>query len=229
MNTDAHHETGRDEKGRFAPGNRIWETRISPGINPKFETAEDLQAACVQYFEWNEANPLISAEKVTFQGKGSTFDVPKMRAMSIAGLCNFIGVCNRVWYEWKNKGHSNYRSDLTQVMQWAEGVMRQQKFEGASADLLNANIIARDLGLSDKKELTGKDGGPIETNGNRTPVHEDMEAYQLTYYDLLLTLEKPFYTAYLNELARLKQQGRPESSIDLAEVMRLALDAFNQS
>ena len=28
-----------------------------------------------------------------------------------------------------------------------------QKFTGAAADLLNANIIARDLGLSDKKEM----------------------------------------------------------------------------
>ena len=32
-------------------------------------------------------------------------------------------------------------------------VIRTQKFEGASAGLLNANIIARDLGLSDKTEL----------------------------------------------------------------------------
>ncbi|GAG38531.1 unnamed protein product, partial [marine sediment metagenome] len=29
-----------------------------------------------------------------------------------------------------------------------------QKFEGASAGLLNANIIARDLGLRDGKDLT---------------------------------------------------------------------------
>ncbi len=40
-------------------------------------------------------------------------------------------------------------------------IIRTQKFQGASADLLNANIIARDLGLADKTELTGKDGGPV--------------------------------------------------------------------
>ncbi len=38
-----------------------------------------------------------------------------------------------------------------------------QKFEGAAADLLNANIISRELGLADRQEHTGKDGGAIET------------------------------------------------------------------
>ena len=33
-----------------------------------------------------------------------------------------------------------------------------QKFAGAAADLLNANIIARDLGLADKQDLTNSDG-----------------------------------------------------------------------
>ena len=33
-----------------------------------------------------------------------------------------------------------------------------QKFTGASANMLNANIIARDLGLTDKKDLTSSDG-----------------------------------------------------------------------
>lgn len=48
-------------------------------------------------------------------------------------------------------------------MHEAEEIIRRQKFEGAAADLFNPNIIARDLGLADKSELTGKDGGPIET------------------------------------------------------------------
>lgn len=36
-----------------------------------------------------------------------------------------------------------------------EQIIRQQKFEGAAAELLNPNIIARDLGLADKKVLGG--------------------------------------------------------------------------
>ena len=39
-------------------------------------------------------------------------------------------------------------------------VIYSQKFEGAAADMLNANIIARELGLSDKvqNEHTGANG-----------------------------------------------------------------------
>ena len=41
---------------------------------------------------------------------------------------------------------------------------REQKFTGAAADLLNANIIARDLGLKDNvsNEHTGANGGAIK-------------------------------------------------------------------
>lgn len=39
-------------------GNRFWEARSSHGRNPKFESPEALWAACCEYFEWVEANPL---------------------------------------------------------------------------------------------------------------------------------------------------------------------------
>ena len=44
-----------------------------------------------------------------------------------------------------------------------EEIIYNQKFTGAAADLLNPNIIARELGLADKQqnEHTGVDGKPI--------------------------------------------------------------------
>ena len=54
------------------------------------------------------------------------------------------------------------RQDLVETIERVQMVLYAQKFAGAAADLLNANIIARDLGLADKSELTGKDGGPVE-------------------------------------------------------------------
>ncbi|MBC8318455.1 MAG: hypothetical protein H8E41_11160 [Desulfobulbaceae bacterium] len=39
----------------------------------------------------------------------------------------------------------------------AEQVIRDQKFTGAAADLLNANIIARVFGLADKQDIQVKD------------------------------------------------------------------------
>lgn len=147
--------------GRFLPGNRFWEARSSAGANPRFESAEDLWKACCEYFEWVDANPLWEDKLVTFQGSASHEPTAKMRAMTIAGLCLFLDISQETWRLWRNN-----RPDLLAVITRAEEVIFAQKFAGAAADLLNANIIARDLGLADKSELTGKDGGPVEFSGD---------------------------------------------------------------
>lgn len=150
---------GKDPKsGRYTTGNQFWRARSSHGPQPKYETAEKLEDACNQYFEWNEANPLYKDQLVAFQGLATHEPVAKMRAMTMGALYMFIGITHPTWLEWKKS-----RPDLVTIMAWAESVVYRQKFEGASADLLNAAIIARDLGLADKSEITGKDGGPITT------------------------------------------------------------------
>ena len=99
-----------------------------------------------------------------------------MRAMTVAALCMFIGVVHDTWIEWRKN-----RADFSEVIAWAESVIYRQKFEGASADLLNANIIARDLGLADKKELSSPDGTmtPRTIIATMTP-QEAAEAYAST-------------------------------------------------
>lgn len=140
---------GKDERtGRFLPGNRFWEARSSHGAHPKFETAEALWDACLEYFEWNEANPLYEDKLVTYQGDVKHEPSPKMRAMTLQGLCLFIDVSISTWNEWRNS-----RPDLSEVMTRAEAVIYSQKFAGAAAEMLNANIIARDLGLAEKSNI----------------------------------------------------------------------------
>ena len=149
---------GRDEKGAFALGNDIWTTRMRAGRFPKFENDEQLRAACLEYFQWNADNPLYEAKLTSFQGVNTIEHLPKIRAMTISALCLHIGITLRQWTEWRKS-----RADLLPIITQAEEIIRTQKFEGAAADLLNANIIARDLGLADKAELSGPDGGPIKT------------------------------------------------------------------
>jgi len=145
--------TDRDESGRFLPGNRFWEARSSHGAKPKFAEAEDLWSACCEYFEWVEQNPLYEDRLVTFQGAATHEPVAKMRAMTIQGMCIFLDVTHDTWIEWRKS-----RPDLSEVISRAEAIIYQQKFSGAAADLLNANIIARDLGLADKTDHTSSDG-----------------------------------------------------------------------
>lgn len=156
--------SGRDENsGRFLPGNRFWEARSSAGPNPKFANGDDLWQACSEYFEWTEKNPLWEDKLVTFQGAAIHEPVAKMRAMTVGGLCIFLDIDTTTWHEWKKS-----RPDLSPVISRTERVIYAQKFGGAAADLLNANIIARDLGLADKAELTGKDGSELIPEGSST-------------------------------------------------------------
>lgn len=149
-------DTRDKETGRFLPKNEFWKARSSHGRNPKFETADMLADACEQYFQWVAENPLHEAKAFAYQGTVAVEAMPKMRAMTIMGLCLFIGITQRQWMNWRLE-----RPDFLPVMEAVEEAIRTQKFEGAAADLLNANIIARDLGLADRSEVTGKDGADL--------------------------------------------------------------------
>lgn len=138
-------------------GNRFWELRSSHGRNPIFSAPDDLWAAACEYFEWVEENPLWEDKVTSFQGVNTHEPIAKMRAMTVEGLCLFLDISKQAWSEYKT------RQGFGDVTSRIDDVIRSQKFAGAAADLLNANIIARDLGLADRNEHSGKDGAPIET------------------------------------------------------------------
>ncbi len=127
-------------------GNRFWEARTTHGKDKLFTTPDILLAACLEYFEWVEANPLKEEKVFCNQGQVTRAEIAKMRAMTIGGLCLFLGIGRTTWNEYRE------RDDYALVIERVEEAIRDQKFSGAAADLLNANIISRDLGLADKQE-----------------------------------------------------------------------------
>ncbi len=93
-----------------------------------------------------DANPIKEDRQFAYQGKVIHDSVEKMRAMTFGGLCIFLDIDDDTWTNYKK------RKDFFGVVTRVERIIRTQKFEGAAAELLNANIIARDLGLADKSE-----------------------------------------------------------------------------
>ena len=144
-------------------GNQFWKARSSHGRKPKFASPEILLEACEEYFEWVADNPLHEAKAFSYQGETKIEYLPKMRAMTVGGMCLFLDIDKTTWLEYRNK--DGFSTVTTRV----DEAIRTQKFAGAAADLLNANIIARDLGLADKNEFTGKDGGNIKVE-DATPL-----------------------------------------------------------
>ncbi len=128
-------------------GNDYWKQRSSHGRNPIFKKPEQLWDACCEYFEWVEANPLQETQYKQANGEPVPVIIPKMRAMTLDGLCIFLGISSQTWRDYRT------RKAFSQAAGRVELVISHQKFIGAAAGLLNSNIIARDLGLKDVKGI----------------------------------------------------------------------------
>jgi hypothetical protein len=139
----------------FTAGNELWRLRRPDvGFPPrKFETGEELVESIIEYFEWANDNPIEKDNVGWYEGVATHETTYCIRALTIAGCCAFLGVDKQCWSEWKRE-----RDDLKPALVWAEGIMYEQKFSGAAAGVLNANIIARDLGLAEKTDHSSEDG-----------------------------------------------------------------------
>ena len=161
----------RQGVGMGAPkNNKFWLLRTKHGRDKLFPDPDVLWSACCEYFDWVEANPLYEDRVITFQGKVTHEPAARMRAMTMAGLCLFLDIDPTTWKEYGK------RKDYNHVVTRAERVIYSQKFAGAAADLLNANIIARDLGLRDKQET--EHTGQITINSmmpEPAPLPKDLE------------------------------------------------------
>lgn len=130
-------------------GNKFWQARSKHGRNPKFTDPDILWEACCEYFDWVEKHPLWETKAFSFQGTITKARLPKMRAMTISGLCIFLDIADSTWDQYRTK--KGFSVITTRV----EKLIYEQKFSGAAADLLNPNIIARELGLVEKKSVEG--------------------------------------------------------------------------
>lgn len=128
-------------------GNQFWRARSSHGRKPLFATPDDLWEACTEYFDWVEENPLQEVKGFAFQGVVTKETFPKMRAMTITGLCIFLDISSSSWSDYKS------REGFSDITTRVEEIIYSQKLEGAAADLLNPSIIARELGLADKQNV----------------------------------------------------------------------------
>ena len=128
-------------------GNRFWEARSSHGRKPIFSTPDDLWNAALEYFDWVEKNPLLEEKVFHNSGEIVRANITKPRAMTESGLCIFLDISVSSW-----KGYKANQGFLTVTTRIRE-IIRTQKFEGAASDFFNANIIARDLGLAEKREV----------------------------------------------------------------------------
>jgi hypothetical protein len=143
-------------------GNRFWEIRSKHGRDVLFATPELMWQAAVEYFYWCEDNPLIEVEMKSVpigNNMGSDIvrvETPKMRVFTLHGLCSYLH-CNTLYFnDFKKSLTAKDEKGFSIVIRQIEETIYNQKFTGASAGFLNANIIARDLALVDHNKQDGE-------------------------------------------------------------------------
>lgn len=144
--------------------NTYWTLREKHGRDPIFESPEELWGKCVEYFDWVEENPLQEEKIFHNSGEVTRTTVSKMRAMTQKGLCLYLGISEETWRNYRIK------KDFIEVTTRADAIIYTQKFEGAAAEFLNSNIIARDLGLKDNKDITS---GGEKFNGFKFVIEDE--------------------------------------------------------
>lgn len=136
-------------------GNQFWKQRAKHGRDKIFADATAMWEAAVEYFEFTDSRKW---EKQDWVGKDATPVTRKTDTpYTLTGLCLFLDVNTKYLNEFKKNldvGSNEAHKDFSEVITRIEGIIYTQKFEGATVGAFNANIISRDLGLMEKKDIT---------------------------------------------------------------------------
>lgn len=137
-------------------GNQFWKIRSKHGRDKLFASPALLWDAACEYFEWCDANPLLehNIELVKVNGIGDEvkhIPLEKLRPYTLHGLCGYLD-CNTAYFRNFLNQEREDHEDFSSVIIRVEEIIYNQKFTGAATGFFNANIIARDLGLTDKTE-----------------------------------------------------------------------------
>ncbi|MGN6637919.1 MAG: terminase small subunit [Mucilaginibacter sp.] len=147
--------------------NKFWMKRSKHGRDKIFASPEILLNACYEYFEYQSNQAWYKQEAIKGgDNAGLLIPVPTSSPFSIEGLCIFLGVHSKYLNEFENNlkpKEKEIDKDFSNIITHVREVIYTQKAEGATVGAYNASIIARQLGLSDKQEITGKDGEAIKS------------------------------------------------------------------
>lgn len=138
--------------------------KIGPG-QPRAYQPDELLEKANEYFEWCIENPFYESQVIRgpFKKKDSKnrettvshdfAQVPRMRPMTIEGFCNYAGIVVKTFHNYEKYGQDGEHDEAyLQVTRRIRQIIENQQLEGAAAGFFQQNIIARKLGLADKRE-----------------------------------------------------------------------------
>ena len=152
--------------------NQFWKQRTKHGRDKIFATPKIMLDAAFEYFDYVESNPWESDTEEYKESGAKTSDnggsvqatetktkkTETSTPFTITGLCIFLGVNTDYFNDFKKRLDLKIGidKDFYEVIRQIENIIYEQKFQGAVVGAYNANIIARDLGISEKTDITSK-------------------------------------------------------------------------
>lgn len=137
-------------------GNQFWKVRSSHGVEAIFTEPDKMWDSACEYFEWVDDNPWEKVETRTKVNGEEYTTTPTERPYTIGGLCVFLGVHTKYLNNFKTTKTYIENKDFADIITRIEEIIYTQKFEGAAVGAFNATIMSRELGLTDKQEITEK-------------------------------------------------------------------------
>lgn len=139
--------------------NQFWRNRSVHGRDKLFATPELLWKACEEYFNWCDSHPWykVEASKAPKIAKADQLiKVPNAIPYTLSGLCIYLNASRSWWTEFRKNEKLSH--GFLEIITRVEEIIYTQKFSGAAVGAFNANIMARDLGMVDRSELSGPGG-----------------------------------------------------------------------
>jgi len=134
-------------------GNNYWQFAGKKGRDYKY-TPEELWEEALGYFEWI-SNSVWNKKEAIKSGDmaGKLVDIPTTTPMSLKGFCLFADLNFQTFLNYEKDENNKGFIDITTRIR---SIIESNQFEGATVGAYNPNIIARVLGLVDKKEIEQK-------------------------------------------------------------------------
>lgn len=160
-------------KTPFTAGNQYWNRRSKHGKDAIFSSPNIMKESMAEYFI-THLNPdnhqWAKKEWKIVNGKAKLVEIKLIPPYTWEGVCLFLHVSTGYFRAFKStlKQDDPQRADYLSVIEWADNIIRENKFHGASVGAFNANLISYDLGIrKDMPQGTGSAGVVINVNENK--------------------------------------------------------------
>jgi len=129
-------------------GNEYYKRREKDGRELIYDSPDKFLEEAYNYFNWCKENPFYKREVLKGGVRaGDIIEVEIDRPYTIEGLCVYSGISVKTFYNYEE------REDYLHVVTHIREAIRQNQLEGAMVEAYSPNIVARVLGLADKKDI----------------------------------------------------------------------------